>query len=88
MVVVHLGGWPADMVKIKKLAKKYKLYFDRGLFSQAHGAQIINRGKISVGSFGDISTWSFCQDKIMTTGGEGVYGYDKLKAILEIYVVL
>jgi dTDP-4-amino-4,6-dideoxygalactose transaminase len=24
-----------------------------------------------VGSFGDISTWSFCQDKIISTGGEG-----------------
>jgi len=65
--VVHLGGWPADMEEICDLAKS------KGIFvledcSQAHGAKI--RGK-SVGSFGNVATWSFCQDKIMTTGGEG-----------------
>ena len=36
--------------------------------SQAHGAKF--KG-ISVGNFGDVSTWSFCQDKIISTGGEG-----------------
>ena len=36
--------------------------------SQAHGAKISRK---YVGSFGDIAIWSFCNDKIMTTGGEG-----------------
>ena len=65
--VVHLGGWPADMESISRLAK------DNGLLiledcSQAHGASIKDK---KIGSFGDIATWSFCQDKIISTGGEG-----------------
>ena len=65
--VVHLAGWPAEMIKIKELAKKYSLSVIEDC-SQAHGAKI--DGKY-VGTFGDIATWSFCQDKILTTGGEG-----------------
>ena len=65
--VVHLAGWPADMKDIVTLAKKNNLYVIEDC-AQAHGAQIDN---ISVGSFGDIGAWSFCQDKIMSTGGEG-----------------
>ena len=65
--VVHLAGWPCDMDNICKIAKKYRLYLIEDC-SQAHGAQIDGR---SVGSFGDVSTWSFCQDKIISTGGEG-----------------
>ena len=71
IVVVHLGGWPANMLEICDLAKKYNLKVIEDC-SQAHGAKIkVNEIFQSVGSFGDISTWSFCQDKIMTTGGEG-----------------
>ena len=65
--LVHLAGWPADMVEICKLAKIYNLRIIEDC-SQAHGAKIDGQ---SVGSFGDVSTWSFCQDKIITTGGEG-----------------
>ena len=65
--VVHLGGWPADIDKLCKLAKVFNLKIIEDC-SQAHGAKL--NGK-SVGSFGDIATWSFCQDKIITTGGEG-----------------
>ena len=36
--------------------------------AQAHGASYKGR---PVGSIGHIGAWSFCQDKIMTTGGEG-----------------
>jgi len=71
IVVVHLAGWPADMIEISNLAKNYgiKLIED---CSQAHGAGILVKGrKLSVGQFGDVSTWSFCQDKIISTGGEG-----------------
>lgn len=70
--VVHLGGWPAEMIEISKLAKDYNL----GLIedcAQAHGGRIKvdNNNFQSVGSFGDVSAWSFCQDKIISTCGEG-----------------
>ncbi|MDC3164264.1 DegT/DnrJ/EryC1/StrS family aminotransferase, partial [Prochlorococcus sp. AH-716-F13] len=67
IVVVHLAGWPAEMIKINQLAKEYSLFVIEDC-SQAHGAKINGR---NVGTFGDIATWSFCQDKIITTGGEG-----------------
>tara|TARA_B100000579_G_scaffold352723_1_gene307211 strand:+ start:31548 stop:32720 length:1173 start_codon:yes stop_codon:yes gene_type:complete len=67
IVAVHLGGWPADMHKINAIAKEYKLYVIEDC-AQAHGAQI---NGVSVGSFGNAAAWSFCQDKIMTTAGEG-----------------
>ena len=69
--VVHLGGWPANMQSICDLAKSYNLYVIEDC-AQAHGAKI-KEGKIykSVGSYGDIGAWSFCQDKIISTGGEG-----------------
>ena len=69
--VVHLGGWPAEMEKICQLAKKYKLSLIEDC-AQSHGAKIkIGSDFQSVGSFGDIAAWSFCQDKIISTGGEG-----------------
>ena len=67
IVVVHFAGWPADMHSICSLASSYKLPVIEDC-SQAHGAMINGQ---AVGSFGDISTWSFCQDKIISTGGEG-----------------
>ena len=67
IICVHLGGLPCEMDAIMKLAKKYGLYVIEDC-AQAHGA--LYKGK-SVGSIGDIGAWSFCQDKIMTTGGEG-----------------
>ncbi|MDQ8180801.1 DegT/DnrJ/EryC1/StrS aminotransferase family protein [Pelagicoccus sp. SDUM812005] len=67
ILCVHLGGWPCDMDSINTLAKEHSLFVVEDC-AQAHGAKI--NGK-SVGSFGDLAAWSFCQDKIMTTGGEG-----------------
>jgi len=67
IVVVHLGGWPADMHAICDLARAHNIAVIEDC-AQAHGACINGR---SVGSFGDVSSWSFCQDKIMTTAGEG-----------------
>ena len=55
------------MDEIKKIAKKNKIYIVEDC-AQAHEAKY--KGK-SVGSLGDVGCWSFCQDKIMTTGGEG-----------------
>ncbi len=65
--VVHLAGWPAEMNKIRSLADEYNIHLIEDC-SQAHGAKI---NKHLVGSFGDISVWSFCTDKIISTGGEG-----------------
>ncbi|MDC0602345.1 DegT/DnrJ/EryC1/StrS aminotransferase family protein [Aliiglaciecola sp.] len=67
IVCVHLAGWPCDMPAIMEFAKQNDLFVIEDC-AQAHGARI---GGQSVGSFGDISAWSFCQDKIMTTAGEG-----------------
>ena len=69
--VVHLGGWPADMLQICSLAKNHNLRVIEDC-AQAHGASIkVGNTWQSVGSFGDVSAWSFCQDKILSTGGEG-----------------
>jgi len=65
--VVHLAGWPAEMPAICDLALSHGLAVIEDC-AQAHGARIQGR---SVGSFGDVAAWSFCQDKIMTTAGEG-----------------
>ena len=67
IICVHLAGMPCDMDPIMDLAR------ERGVFviedcAQAHGARYKGR---SVGSIGHVGAWSFCQDKIMTTGGEG-----------------
>ncbi|WP_461458235.1 DegT/DnrJ/EryC1/StrS family aminotransferase [Parasphingorhabdus sp.] len=67
MIPVHLAGWPCDMAGITALAKAHRLYVIEDC-AQAHGAKI---GDKMVGSMGDIGAWSFCQDKIMSTGGEG-----------------
>ena len=67
LLVVHLAGMPANMKNILKIAKKYNLKVIEDC-SQAHGAMIDSK---FVGSFGDISVWSFCNDKILNTLGEG-----------------
>lgn len=67
IVCVHLAGWPCEMDEIMTIAKEYDLYVIEDC-AQAHGAKY--KG-IPVGSIGHIGCWSFCQDKIMTTGGEG-----------------
>ena len=67
IVCVHLAGWPCEMNEIIDIANEFNLYIIEDC-SQAHGAKY--KGK-PVGSIGNIGCWSFCQDKIMTTGGEG-----------------
>ncbi len=67
IICVHLAGWPCDMDPIMDLAKEHGLKVIEDC-AQAHGATY--KGK-PVGSLGDVAAFSFCQDKIMTTGGEG-----------------
>lgn len=67
VICVHLAGWPCDMDPIMALAAQHDLKVIEDC-AQAHGAQYKGR---SVGSIGHVGAWSFCQDKIMTTGGEG-----------------
>ncbi|MES2868417.1 MAG: DegT/DnrJ/EryC1/StrS aminotransferase family protein [Pseudomonadota bacterium] len=67
LMCVHLAGWPCDMDPIMALAEEYGLKVIEDC-AQAHGARYKGR---SVGSIGHVGAWSFCQDKIMTTGGEG-----------------
>jgi dTDP-4-amino-4,6-dideoxygalactose transaminase len=67
VIVVHLNGRPADMPGFMELARRHGILIFEDC-AQAHGARI--NGKL-VGSFGHASAFSFCQDKIITTGGEG-----------------
>ena len=67
IVVVHLAGWPCDMDPIMKLAREKDLWVVEDC-AQANGATYKGR---QVGSMGDVAAFSFCQDKIITTGGEG-----------------
>jgi dTDP-4-amino-4,6-dideoxygalactose transaminase len=67
VICVHLAGWPCDMDPIMELARNHGLKVIEDC-AQAHGA--LYKGR-SVGSIGHVGAWSFCQDKIMTTGGEG-----------------
>lgn len=67
ILCVHLAGWPCEMDEIMSLSKEFGLYVIEDC-AQAHGAKYKDK---PVGSIGHIGCWSFCQDKIMTTGGEG-----------------
>ena len=67
IIPVHLAGYPCEMDKIMALAEQYQLYVIEDC-AQAHGAEYKNK---KVGNWGHFGSFSFCQDKIMTTGGEG-----------------
>ncbi|MEO8726458.1 MAG: DegT/DnrJ/EryC1/StrS aminotransferase family protein [Acidobacteriaceae bacterium] len=67
IVSVHLAGWPCDMDPILELAEQHGLYVIEDC-AQAHGASYKGR---PVGSMGHAAAFSFCQDKIISTGGEG-----------------
>ena len=67
LICVHLAGWPCDMDPIMALAGQHGLKVIEDC-AQAHGARYKGR---SIGSIGHVGAWSFCQDKIMSTGGEG-----------------
>ena len=67
ILCVHLAGWPCDMDTLSAIAEQHGLWLVEDC-AQAHGAAIGGR---KAGSFGHASAFSFCTDKIMSTGGEG-----------------
>ncbi|MFG6158411.1 DegT/DnrJ/EryC1/StrS family aminotransferase [Halomonas sp. 1390] len=67
IIAVHLAGWPCDMDALMAIADRHGLSVIEDC-AQAHGA--CYRGR-SIGGLGHVGAWSFCQDKIMSTGGEG-----------------
>lgn len=67
IICVHLAGQPCEMDEIMGLAEQHGLVVIEDC-AQAHGA--LYKGR-PVGTIGHVGAWSFCQDKIMTTGGEG-----------------
>jgi dTDP-4-amino-4,6-dideoxygalactose transaminase len=67
IIAVHLAGWPCDMEGLLALARAHDVQLIEDC-AQAHGATWHGR---RVGSLGHVAAFSFCQDKIMTTGGEG-----------------
>ncbi len=67
IIDVHLAGWPCEMEALTALARKHHLKLIEDC-AQAVGARYKDR---PVGSFGDLAAFSFCQDKIISTGGEG-----------------
>lgn len=82
ILCVHLNGMPCDMTQLLNIKKKYNLHLIEDC-SQAHGSMFKNK---KIGSFGDISIFSFCNDKILTTGGEGgIILTDKKKYFKKIW---
>ncbi len=67
IIAVHLAGWPCEMDGLLALAREHDLKLIEDC-AQANGATYGGR---QVGSFGHVAAFSFCQDKIMTTAGEG-----------------
>ena len=67
IIAVHLAGWPCDMDPILEFAREYGIHVIEDC-AQAHGATYKGR---PVGSMGEVGAFSFCQDKILTTAGEG-----------------
>jgi len=67
VILVHLAGWPCDVEEIVEWCHSKGIYVIEDC-AQAHGAKYNDK---YVGTYGDINAWSFCQDKIISTGGEG-----------------
>lgn len=67
VIPVHIGGWPCDMAGFAAWAGRHGIHVVEDC-AQSHGGHICGK---PLGTFGTMASWSFCQDKIMTTGGEG-----------------
>lgn len=67
VIPVHLAGWPVEMDPLMDLAREHGLFVIEDC-AQAHGGTLDGR---PLGTIGHVGCWSFCQDKILTTAGEG-----------------
>jgi len=67
IIAVHLAGWPVEMGPLMELAEQHSIVVIEDA-AQAHGATLDG---VMVGSLGHLAAFSFCQDKIITTAGEG-----------------
>jgi dTDP-4-amino-4,6-dideoxygalactose transaminase/nucleoside-diphosphate-sugar epimerase len=67
VIAVHLAGWPVDMTALCDWAEFRGVRIIEDV-AQAHGGRWAGQ---PLGTFGAAAAWSFCQDKIMSTGGEG-----------------
>jgi dTDP-4-amino-4,6-dideoxygalactose transaminase len=67
VIPVHIGGWPCDMPGFMEWSRTHGIHVIEDC-AQSHGGHIAGK---PLGTFGTFASWSFCQDKIMTTGGEG-----------------
>lgn len=81
IVPVHVYGQICDIKKIEEIAKKYNL---KVIYDAAHvfGVEFENKG---IGSYGDISMFSFHATKVFNTieGGALTYNDDKLKSDID-----
>lgn len=82
ILAVHVFGTPCDVVKIQEVANRYGL---RVIYDAAHafGVEIGGRG---IGTFGDISMFSFHATKLYHTveGGALVHGDKHLKQRIDL----
>jgi len=67
VIPVHIGGWPCDMHGFMDWSRTHGIHVIEDC-AQSHGGHVDGK---PLGTFGTFASWSFCQDKIMTTGGEG-----------------
>jgi perosamine synthetase len=83
LICVHMGGHPAQMEKIRPWAKKKKLLL---IEDSAESCGSIYKGK-KLGTWSDISCFSFEEKKIITTGDGGMIclndkeKYEKIKSL-------
>ena len=83
IICVHLYGFPCDLKKLKKLCSEKKIFLIEDA-AEAHGSKVENK---LVGSFGDISCYSFYANKIITTGEGGMCSSDNKKIIDKINIL-
>ena len=81
IVIVHFGGYPADLDRICRIARKHRLPLIEDC-AHAHGTQWRGRG---VGAWGDFGTFNFQQSKSLTAGEGGLVLCRKLADWRKMY---
>ena len=84
IIPIHYGGLPSkDIIALKNLAEEHTILLIEDA-AESPGSKVDNQ---MVGDFGDAAMFSFCQNKVITTGEGGVIVtdskeiYEKLKLI-------